>query len=80
MISHRPKPDRPIRFVELKITFRADKKTTASITQSFSSAKVRNGLCEVTIESERPAEVADKARGLLETIRSVPQNRPKGYK
>ncbi len=74
MTSRRPKPDRPIRFVELKIAFRADKKTTAAIRQSFTSARVRNGLCEVKIESERPAEVVEKARELLEKIRSVSQN------
>ena len=74
MTSRRQKPDRPIQFVELKIAFRADKKTTAAIRQSFPSAKERNGLCEVKIESERPAEVADKARELLEKMRSVAQN------
>ncbi|MDA4119191.1 MAG: hypothetical protein OK436_01250 [Thaumarchaeota archaeon] len=74
MTSRRPKPDRPIRFVELKIAFRADKKTANSIRQSFPSAKLRNGLCEVKIESEQPAEMAEKARELLDKIRSVAQN------
>jgi hypothetical protein len=74
MTSRRQKPDRPILFVELKIAFKADKKATAAIRQSFPSAKVHNGLCEVKIESKGPAEVADKARELLEMIRSVAQN------
>lgn len=74
MTSRRPKPDRPIRFVELKIAFSADKKTAASIRQSFPSAKLRNGLCEVKIESDQPTEVAEKARILLDKIRSVVQN------
>jgi hypothetical protein len=74
MTSHRPKPDRPIRFVELKIAFRADRRTTVSIRQSLPSAKLRNGLCEVKIQSEQPMEVAEKARELLEKIRSAPQN------
>jgi hypothetical protein len=74
MTSHRPNPDRPIQFVKLEIAFRADKKTMAAIRRSFPSAKERNGLCKVIIESERPAEVADKTRELLEKIRSVAQN------
>ncbi|MDA4119810.1 MAG: hypothetical protein OK436_04400 [Thaumarchaeota archaeon] len=74
MTSRRPKQDRPIQFIELKIAFRADKKTTAAIRKSFPSAKFRNGLCEVKIESERPAEAAEKAGELLEKIRSAPQN------
>ncbi|HLQ06951.1 MAG TPA: hypothetical protein VK126_04290 [Nitrososphaerales archaeon] len=45
-----------------------------AIRQSFPSAKERNGLCEVKIESDRPAGVADKAKELLEKIRSVAQN------
>ena len=72
--SRKPKPDRPILFVELKIAFRADKKATAAIKKSFPSAKVHNGLCEVKIESEGPAEMAEKARELLEKIRSVAQS------
>ncbi len=74
MTSRRPKPDRPIQFVELKIAFGADEKTLVAIRQSFPSAKERNGLCEVKIESDRPAGVADKAKELLEKIRSVAQN------
>ncbi len=71
MTSRRPRPDRPIQFVELKIAFRADKKTANAIKQTFPTSKLRNGLCEVKIESERPAEAAEKARELLEKIRSV---------
>jgi hypothetical protein len=74
MTSRRPKSDRPIQFVELKIAFRADKKTADAIRKSFPSAKSRSGLCEVKIEAEGPAEVAEKARELLEKIRSVALN------
>ena len=74
MTSRRPKPDKPIQFVELEIAFRADKKTMAAIKRSFPSAKERNGLYKVMIESERPAEVLDKTRELLEKIRWVAQN------
>lgn len=72
--SRRPKPDRPIQSVEMKIAFKSDKKATASIRQSFSSAKSRNGVCEVKIEAKGPAEAIDKARELLEKIRSVAKN------
>ena len=72
--SRRPKPDRPIQLVEMKIAFKADRKATASIRESFPSAKSRNGVCEVNIESEGPAEAVDKARELLEKIRSVAKN------
>lgn len=71
MTSRRLRQDRPIQFVALKIAFRADKKMSAAIRKSFPSAKVHNGLCEVKIEAERPAEVEEKARELLEKIRSV---------
>ena len=74
MTSRRPRPDRPIQLVALMIAFRADKKTAAAIRQSFPSAKVHKGRCEVKIEAERPAEVAEKARELLEKIRSVALN------
>lgn len=71
MTSRRRRPDRPIQFVALKITFRADKKMTAAIRESFPSAKVHSGLCEVKIEAEGPEEVAEKARELLDKVRSV---------
>lgn len=55
----------------LKITFRADKETTAKIRESVPSARVRRGACEVKIEGEQPAEVAEKARAILEKIRAA---------
>ncbi|HEY6283430.1 MAG TPA: hypothetical protein VIW22_05840 [Nitrososphaerales archaeon] len=55
----------------LKIAFRADMRTAAVIRKSFPSARVNKGLCEVKIEAERPAEAIEKARELLEKIRSV---------
>jgi hypothetical protein len=71
MTSRRPRPDRPIQFVTLEIAFKADKKITAAIKEAFPSASFRNGECEVKIGAERPTEVAEKARELLEKIRSV---------
>jgi len=69
--SPRPKPDRPIGSVALKIQFRADKETAARIRELVPSAVVRGGVCEVKIEAEQPAEVAEQAKVLLEKIRTV---------
>jgi len=69
--SPKQKPDRPIESVALKIRFRADGETGARIRELVPSAVVRRGVCEVTIEAEHPAEVAEQARILLEKIRTV---------
>lgn len=71
MTSPRRKQDRPIKSVALKITFRADRETTAKIKEAIPSAIVRGGVCEVRIEAEEPGEVAEKAKLLLEKIRTV---------
>ena len=69
--SPRQRPDRPIESVALKIQFRADRETTARIRKLVPSAVVRGGVCEVKIEAEQPAEVAEQAKVLLEKIRAV---------
>jgi hypothetical protein len=69
--SPRQRPDRPIESVALKIQFRADRETTARIRELVPSAVVRGGVCEVKIEAEQPAEVAEQAKILLEKIRAV---------
>lgn len=71
MTSPRRKQDRPIKSVALKINFRADRETTAKIKEAIPSAIVRGGVCEVRIEAEEPGEVAEKAKLLLEKIRTV---------
>jgi len=71
MTSRRRRSDRPILFVSLKITFKAEKKMADAIKEAFPSARFRSGECEVKIEAEQPSEVAKKARELLEKIRSV---------
>jgi hypothetical protein len=71
MTSPRRRQDSPVEFVTLKIAFKADKKMAISIKEAFPSAKVRNGECEFRIEAEKPAEVTEKARELLEKIRSI---------
>jgi hypothetical protein len=71
LTSPRRKPDRPIESVALKITFRADRETTAKIMEVIPGAVVRGGVCEVRIEAKEPGEVAEKAKLLLEKIRTV---------
>jgi hypothetical protein len=71
LTSPRRKPDRPIESVALKITFRADRETTEKIKAAIPGAIVRGGVCEVRIEAEQPGEVAEKAKLLLERIRTV---------
>ncbi len=71
MNSPRRKPDRPIQSVSLKLTFRASREELARIREAVPSAVTRGGVCEVRIEAEQPAEVAEKARALLEKIRAA---------
>ena len=69
-MAHR-RPVRPIESVELKISFRADRETAEAIKRTIPSAVLRNGVCVLKIEGEQPADVAEKARGVLEKIRDV---------
>ncbi|MDE1858258.1 MAG: hypothetical protein KGI26_04215 [Thaumarchaeota archaeon] len=55
----------------LKIVFRADKDLRAKIKEAIPSATFRRGNCEVRIEGEHPGEVADRAKAVLETIRTA---------
>jgi hypothetical protein len=69
--SPRRRPDRPIQSVSLKITFRAGREEIARIREAVPSAVARSGVCELTIDAEQPAEVAEKARALLEKLRAA---------
>lgn len=71
MTLPRRRPDRPIESVELRISFRADRETSRKIKETIPSALVKGGVCEVKIEAEQPAEMAEKARTLLEKIRTI---------
>jgi len=75
----RPKPDRPIESVELRISFRADRATAEAIKRMIPSAVLRNGVCVLKIEGEQPGDVADKAREILEKIRGM-AGPSKGFK
>ena len=71
MTSFRRRTDSPIRFVELRITFDADRTTASKIRKALPSAVFKHGVCEVEIVGEHPAEVEEKARLVLERLRSV---------
>lgn len=71
MSSPRRRHASPIESVELKVTFRADRETARRIKESVPSAVLRNGVCEVVIEGKAPAEVADRAKEILEKVRAV---------
>jgi hypothetical protein len=71
MTSPRRRPDRPIESVALKVVFRASKETAAKVREVVPAAKFRLGNCEVKLEGQDPGEVAEKARAVLEKIRTA---------
>ena len=71
MTSPRRSRDRPIESVALKIVFRADSETARKIKEKFPAAVVSGGSCVVRIEGEQPGEVAEKARAILEKLRTA---------
>ena len=71
MNSPRRKHVRPIKSVELKITFSGDRETNDRIKELIPGAVVRGGVCEVRVEAERPGDVAETARAMLEKIRNI---------
>ena len=71
MSSRRRRPDRPIESLALKITFRADRETGVRVREVLPSAKVSGGVCRVELEAKEPAEMAEKARDVLEKLRDV---------
>ncbi|MDG6911297.1 MAG: hypothetical protein JRN18_03010 [Nitrososphaerota archaeon] len=79
MTSPRRRQDSPIESVRLKVTFRADRETAAKIAEKLPSAVVRGGRCVVSIEGKSPGEIAEKAKALLDQVRSV-ESGLKGFK
>ena len=68
--SPRPRQDRPVRHVLLKIVITGTREEILKI-KSVPSAVVRGLTCELMIEGEAPAEAAEKARALLGRLRAV---------
>jgi len=71
MNSRRQGQDRPIESLALKIAFRADGESAAKIRDLLPSARVRGGVCRVELEAKEPAEMAEKAKEVLEKLRGV---------
>jgi hypothetical protein len=63
--------DKPIEAVELRISFKTDRRSAAKVKELVSSARLRQGNCEVVIEGESPGDVAERARAVLEKVRAV---------
>ena len=71
MTSPRRRQDRPVESVALKITFRANRETAARIREAVPSAQVRGGVCRLTLEAKETAEMAEKAKEILEKLRAA---------
>jgi hypothetical protein len=71
MNSRRQRQDRPIESLSLKITFKAGRESAARIRELIPTAHVRGGVCRVELEAEKPSEMAEKAREVLEKLRGV---------
>lgn len=71
LTSPRRRQDRPIESVELKVTFRADRETSRIVREAFPEARFVRGVCEVKMKGEEPKEIAEKAKELLERLRSA---------
>jgi len=71
MSLRRPRQDKPIESLALKITFRADRESAMRIKELLPSAQVRGGVCRVELEAKEPSEMAEKARDVLEKLRKV---------
>jgi len=71
LTSRRQGQDRPIESLALKVTFRADRESAARIKELIPTAQIRGGVCTVELEAREPAEMAEKARKVLEKLRGV---------
>jgi hypothetical protein len=71
MNSRRQRQDRPIESLALKIAFRADRESAARIRGLLPSVQVSGGFCRVELEAKDPAEMAEKAREVLEKLRAA---------
>ncbi len=71
MTSPRRRQGRPIEAVELRISFRANRETSIKIREAIPYAKIRGGICEVRIQAEEPSAVAERAKEVLERVRTI---------
>ena len=73
MPSNSPKQShvRPIESVQLKVSIRTGRGTAVRIKGLVGSTRLLRSGCEITIEGQSPAEVATKARGVLDAVRAA---------
>jgi len=71
MNSRRQRQDRPIESLALKIDFRADRESAARIRELLPLVQIRGGVCRVELEAKEPAEMAEKAKEILEKLRAA---------
>jgi hypothetical protein len=69
MTSPRRKQGKPIESVELKIGFRADRKTLLRIKKAVPEAEWRKGEIEVKLSGAEPARMADQTKELSDRVR-----------
>ncbi len=71
MTSSRRRPDRPIESVELTVSFRADGEASKKIREAIPSVKSKGSELVLKISGERPEEVEEALRGVLEKVREI---------
>jgi len=75
MTSPKRSRDWPIESVELKISIKTDRETSRRIKEEIPGAVVKGGGCELRIFAEEPGDVAERAKVLMERLRSIERAR-----
>jgi len=69
--SRRRSQGKPIESVELKVGFRADRKTLLKIKKAVPEARWQEGELEVRLAGTGPAEMAREAKELSDRVRAA---------
>jgi hypothetical protein len=64
-----PKLAKPIKFVELRITFKTDRQTAHRLRDLIPNTKPTSGGCEIVVKGQSPGEAAEMAKASLERVR-----------
>ena len=70
MTSPRRRQDRPIESVSLRVTFRGGKEEADRIKMAVPSASLRRGAVEFRVDTEEPAEMAERTRAILKELKA----------